>query len=822
MISIALGGCGGGGGGGTTTPPPTNPPPTEQTYKVGGALSGLTSGTVVLKNNGGDDLSVTANGTFVFPKSLPNGAAYAVTVATQPANVSCTVTNGSGTIAGANVSNVVVTCVAIVPPPGSYTVGGTVSGLTGTLILKNNGADDLTVTANGVFTFVTPLVDGSNYTATVFAQPNNQTCTVTNGTGKIAGANVTNVLVTCATNPPPPPSTYTVGGTVSGLAGTLVLRNNGADNLTVSANGSFTFATALNDGTAYSVAVFTQPSNQSCTVSNGNGIIAGANVTNVSVNCVTNPPPMFYTVGGTVTGLTGTGLILRNNGSNDLAISNSGNFTFTNPLAAGSAYDVTIAAQPTQQSCNVSNGKGTANSNITTVTVSCFPLQSVIYSRAAAGIQNDLYIVKEDGTATVALENTANTSTNTVVKLNSGKILYESGAGSARSVYIVNADGTGTLQLANPAYLRNDMPIELPSGKVVLTQNSKNLVTVNQDGTGLVTLNGTAGTKSLCGITANGIIVYRWFDSLQADQYSIYSIREDGTNNIKLTPTNTTEYEACTAVTAGGRVVFERRAAISTSNPNDLYSVNSDGTGLVALSAVTTESDDFVTMLGTDRVLYSRGGLLYSVKVDGTAGATLTTIPNSESYVGNTTDGKLIFQRTVYDPVTMLSQADLFIINSDGTGFTKLADTTSYERFQGVMPNGQILFTRDNGSTSSDLYLINQDGTGELRLTNSTNLYNATACSVACVAPNGKLIFYQSDNTQSKLMSINLDGTELMALTTGAENDYLQGITVSSRLIMARYPQSGSNYDLYSMRTDGTDVKNLANSTDTESFIRMY
>ena len=50
---------------------------------------------------------------------------------------------------------------------------------------------------------------------------------------------------------------FTVGGTLTGLpAGdTVTLQDNGADNLTLSTNGTFTFPTALPNGHAYSVTV---------------------------------------------------------------------------------------------------------------------------------------------------------------------------------------------------------------------------------------------------------------------------------------------------------------------------------------------------------------------------------------------------------------------------------------------------------------------------------------------------------------------------------------------------------------------------------------
>ena len=83
-------------------------------------------------------------------------------------------------------------------------------------------------------------------------------------------------------------TTYQVGGTVSGLSGTVVLQDNGGDNLSVSANGGFTFATALSAGSAYSVTVKTNPAGQTCSVANGSGTIGSSGVTNIAVTCTTS------------------------------------------------------------------------------------------------------------------------------------------------------------------------------------------------------------------------------------------------------------------------------------------------------------------------------------------------------------------------------------------------------------------------------------------------------------------------------------------------------------------------------------------------------
>ncbi len=178
---------------------------------------------------------------------------------------------------------------------------------------------------------------------------------------------------------PPVVGAYTVGGALSGLAAgrTVTLQNNAENDLQLSANGSFEFSTRLDHGVRYAVTIKNQPAGQRCAVSQGTGT-ATANVRDVQVRCE-NLAAATFTVGGSVTGLSGTGLVLQNNGRDDLAVGANGGFTFATAQAGGTAYAVTVRTQPAGQSCTVANGTGTvASGHVTTVEVRC--------ATAAAGL----------------------------------------------------------------------------------------------------------------------------------------------------------------------------------------------------------------------------------------------------------------------------------------------------------------------------------------------------------------------------------------------------------------------------------------------------
>ncbi len=253
-------------------------------------------------SSGGGRLIGTETFDFPFDHTLPAQNRFSVIIHYDCPGVAHSSTNGSvtgwdyGNYSSSNVGDGLVVNSGVPVPTAFFTVGGAVSGLTGAgLVLQNNGGNFTPVAASGNFTFSNTVGIGAPYNVTVLTQPAGQTCTVTNGAGTASG-NVTNVAVTCI-------PTFSIGGTVSGLAGTgLVLQNNGGDNLAFTVSGAFSFATKLAANTNYAVTVLTQPSGSTCSVANGTGTVANADITNVAVTCVSVGPLVLVANSGVTNG----------------------------------------------------------------------------------------------------------------------------------------------------------------------------------------------------------------------------------------------------------------------------------------------------------------------------------------------------------------------------------------------------------------------------------------------------------------------------------------------------------------------------------------
>ena len=277
----------------------------------------------------------------------------------------------------------------------TYTVGGTISGLAAgkTVVLKNN-SNTLLVSSNTGFTFPAQA-SGTNWNVFIAIQPSGQTCSVTNGSGTNISANVTTVSVTCA-------NTYTVGGTVSGLAGASLVLRMGTISLVVSSGATaFKFGSGLKTGAAYAVLVGIQPSGYQCSAANNIGTIGTANITNVSITCAKT-----YTVSGLINGLSRTGLSIKLNSLTKSISSGDSAFSFASGLLSGAQYSVTILTQPIGQNCYVNNGFGViTNIKITNVVINCY--QSYSVGGSVSGLDVGKQLKLSISPPTSSLSNTA-------------------------------------------------------------------------------------------------------------------------------------------------------------------------------------------------------------------------------------------------------------------------------------------------------------------------------------------------------------------------------------------------------------------------------
>ena len=213
-------------------------------------------------------------------------------------------------------------------------------------------------------------------------------CGGTTATGKDAGTGSDAGSATDAAT-----TGFALRGTVTGLVGAGLTLTTGTEDLAIPADGSFAFPTRLPTGASYSVTIKSQPSGQTCSVTNGSGVIGTSSVIDILVAC--SNAGSTFALGGTVTGLVGT--VVLNNGSEDLSLTQDGSFTFTTRLAAGDGYSVSVKTQPATQTCSVSAGSGQIAADVTGVQVTC----------GGAVATGDTVMVVRVGTGTGALSNNA-------------------------------------------------------------------------------------------------------------------------------------------------------------------------------------------------------------------------------------------------------------------------------------------------------------------------------------------------------------------------------------------------------------------------------
>ena len=164
---------------------------------------------------------------------------------------------------------------------------------------------------------------------------------------------------------------HRVAVAVAGLLGSeTVVQLNGANDQRPLPTNTAVYFTNISKGTSFTITVKTQPSNpwQTCVVANASGTMGNSDIDGPSMTCTTNA----YKVRGSISGLTAAGLTLTNGSGAPLVIAaGATTFEFTGVLSNAN-YVVSIATQPTGQTCALNNGAGTVtNADATNLTLTC-------------------------------------------------------------------------------------------------------------------------------------------------------------------------------------------------------------------------------------------------------------------------------------------------------------------------------------------------------------------------------------------------------------------------------------------------------------------
>jgi 6-phosphogluconolactonase len=289
-------------------------------------------------------------------------------------------------------------------------------------------------------------------------------------------------------------STYTVGGAVSGLTGSgLVLQYvSGSDvtsTVTISANGNFAFSARAASGTTYTVTIQTQPVNpaQICTLNNGTGTLAGADVTNVTVSCglttrfayVANKQSnniSAYTVNstGSLTPIAGSPFVSTGSQPDALWVGPGGNFLY---VANGASSDLSVYSVNT--GTGLLSPLGTVVTGVAPYAITADPTGSYLYVANYSSNDISAYAINATSGGLTDISGSpfpvgvAPTSLKTAP---GGQFLYVTDSGSG-SVSVLNIDSsTGALSdAAGSPFTAGSGPISIaidPTGAFAYVANA--------------------------------------------------------------------------------------------------------------------------------------------------------------------------------------------------------------------------------------------------------------------------------------------------------------------------------------------------------------
>jgi Tol biopolymer transport system component/subtilisin-like proprotein convertase family protein len=250
----------------------------------------------------------------------------------------------------------------------------------------------------------------------------------------------------------------------------------------------------------------------------------------------------------------------------------------------------------------------------------------------------------------------------------------------------------------------------------------------------------------------------------------------------------------------------------------ELYVMNDDGSNVTRLTNTTTDEERHAWAPNGQKIAFTvvqDGANWWDILLmnpDGSNRVNLTQNTLFENYFGWSADSTKIAFESDRDG----GEIGLWVMNADGTGFTRLIDTYGAEKPPAWSPNGQkIAFVSYANSVNNkpDIWLINPDGSGAVNLTQT-----AATESIPVWSPDGTKILFgrrSSNLVPFDIYVMNADGSAVQFLATGSTLADYQWSPDGTKI--AFLSNRDGNFEIYVMNANGTNQVRLTNDPAFDS-----